>query len=143
MAVPLIRPPTPSRSHICYTYAVRRHGLLGKVPLSVPFHVHLRPAKSQQQANTVSYSQNRQTPWPVCPLPLLVTVVCFSLLHPITSSLPQFPLYTFPSFPVLLLCVGHHPICIALGPCFLIEHRHVILLLLVGIRCHQISGAKL
>ena len=69
---------------------------------------------------------------------------CWSLSSVFPHYLPSLYLYhTFQSFPVLLLCVGHHPICIALGLCFRIEHRQVVLLLPVGNRCHQIAGDKL
>ena len=91
------------------------------------------------------YSQNKRTPWAClyALFPLLVTLICFAPLYAITLSLSHIPLYTFRSFPVLLLCVGYYPICIALGLTFRIEHCQVVLLLLVGNRYHQIAGDKL
>ena len=74
-------------------------------------------------------------PFPVGRSQLFFPVACNDFISSTLSPL-HFPVISGAPF---LLWIELHSICITLGQCFLIEHRRVALLLLVGIRYRRIA----
>ena len=167
IAVLLIALPCTLKVSTCYAYDMRHHGLLRKVLQVHPsmsfslgpfepfqnFHVHLQPTSTSSDKDNYVFAEQATT----MACNLLSSYYCMppfrcwslSTVWPLCMqyffSLARFPLHTCQSFPVFpfLLYIEHHPISIAPGQCFRIEHGQVALLLLLGVRYHQISGDKL
>jgi hypothetical protein len=137
---------------------MRHHGLLRKVLLlqahRYPSHwvlskVSMSTCDLQTSTNTITYSPNKQTPWPV--LYSMPPFRCWSLnwlapLHAMIFSLARFPLRTYQSFPVFHSCFtisNTTRLALLWDSAFVLNIVNLALLQLLGVRYHQNSGDKL